>query len=121
MLNWIVIGIGDIATRRVIPAIQAEPRSHLYGLVTRNPQKAAPYGARVWTSLEEALSESEVQAVYVATPVFLHAPEAIQSLRSGKHVLCEQPIAMSDVEPRAMVMASEESGRKLAVADFRRT
>ena len=30
-LNWLVIGIGDITTRRVIPAIQAEPRSNLYG------------------------------------------------------------------------------------------
>jgi len=121
MLNWLVIGIGDIATRRVIPAIQAESRSRLYGLVTRNPQKAAPYGARVWTSLDEALSESEVQAVYVATPVFLHAPEAIQSLRAGKHVLCEKPMAMSEVEARSMVLAAEESGRTLGVAYYRRT
>ena len=36
MLNWIVAGIGDIATRRVIPAILAEPRSRLHGLVTRD-------------------------------------------------------------------------------------
>src|SRR5208282_4418071 len=43
MLNWILIGIGDIATRRVIPAIQSEPRSSLYGLVTLDPAKAAPY------------------------------------------------------------------------------
>jgi len=121
MLNWLVIGIGDIATRRVIPAIQAEPRSRLYGLVTRDSRKAAPYGARVWTSLDEALSESEVQAVYVATPVFLHAPEAIQSLRAGKHVLCEKPMAMSEVEARSMVLAAEESGRTLGVAYYRRT
>ena len=59
MLNWIVIGIGDIATRRVIPAIQAEPRSRLYGLVTRDPAKAAPYGARVWATLDEALADPE--------------------------------------------------------------
>ena len=121
MLNWIVIGIGDIATRRVIPAIQAEPGSRLYGLVTRDPQKAVPYDARVWTSLDEALSDPAVQAVYVATPVFLHAPQTIQSLRAGKHLLCEKPMAMNEAEARTMVQAAEESGRTFGVAYYRRT
>lgn len=121
MLNWIVIGIGDIATRRVIPAIQAEPRSRLYGLVTRDAAKAAPYNARAWTTLDEALTDSAVQAVYVATPVFLHAPQAIQSLRAGKHVLCEKPMAMNEAEARSMVLVAEESGRTFGVAYYRRT
>ena len=43
MLNWLVIGVGDIPTRRVIPAILAVPRSRLYGILTRNPAKAEPY------------------------------------------------------------------------------
>jgi 1,5-anhydro-D-fructose reductase (1,5-anhydro-D-mannitol-forming) len=121
MLNWIVIGIGDIATRRVIPAIQAEPRSRLYGLVTRDPQKAAPYDARVWITLDEALSDPTVNAAYVATPVFLHAPQTIQPLRAGKHVLCEKPMAMNEDESRSMVQIAEESGRTLGVAYYRRT
>jgi 1,5-anhydro-D-fructose reductase (1,5-anhydro-D-mannitol-forming) len=121
MLNWIVIGIGDIATRRVIPAIQAEPRGLLYGLVTRDPAKAAPYNTRVWTTLDEALLDPGVEAVYVATPVFLHAPQTIQSLRAGKHVLCEKPMAMNEDEARSMVQTAEESGRILGVAYYRRT
>ncbi len=120
MLNWIVIGIGDISIRRVIPAIQAEPRSRLYGLVTRDPAKAAPYNARAWTTLDEALSDSEVHAVYVATPVFLHAPQTIQSLRAGKHVLCEKPMAMNEAEARSMVQIAEETGRTFGVAYYRR-
>jgi predicted dehydrogenase len=121
MLNWIVIGIGDIATRRVIPAIQAEPRSRLYGLVTRDPAKAAPYGVRVWATLDEALADPKVHAVYVGTPVFLHAPQTIQSLRSGKHVLCEKPMAMNEAEARTMVQAAENSGKQFGVAYYRRT
>src|ERR1700687_207040 len=111
MLNWIVIGIGDIATRRVIPAIQAESRSRLYGLVTRDPGKAAAYGVRSRTTREEALADKDGHAVYVGTPVFLHAPQTIQSLRAGKHVLCEKPMAMSVVEAQAMLRAAEESGK----------
>jgi predicted dehydrogenase len=125
MLNWIVIGIGDIATRRVIPAIQAEPRSRLYGLVTRDPAKAAPYGSRVFATLDEALTDPEVQkevhAIYVGTPVFLHAPQTIQSLRAGKHVICEKPMAMNEAEARTMLQAAEESGKTFGVAYYRRS
>ncbi|MGA2376010.1 MAG: Gfo/Idh/MocA family oxidoreductase [Candidatus Sulfotelmatobacter sp.] len=121
MLNWIVIGIGDISIRRVIPAIQAEPRSRLYGLVTRDTAKAAPYNTRAWATLDEALSDPEVHAVYVATPVFLHAPQSIQALRAGKHVLCEKPMAMNEAEARSMVRIAEESGRTFGVAYYRRT
>jgi 1,5-anhydro-D-fructose reductase (1,5-anhydro-D-mannitol-forming) len=120
MLNCIVIGIGDISIRRVIPAIQAEPRSRLHGLVTRDPAKAAPYNTRIWNTLDEALSDPEVHAVYVATPVFLHAPQTIQSLHAGKHVLCEKPMAMNEGEARSMVQTAEESGRTFGVAYYRR-
>jgi 1,5-anhydro-D-fructose reductase (1,5-anhydro-D-mannitol-forming) len=120
MLNWIVIGIGDISTRRVIPAIQADPRSRLYGLVTRNPAKAAPYTAKTWPTLDAALADPAVDAVYVATPVFLHAPQTIQSLRAGKHVLCEKPMAMNEAEARSMLQAAEQNQRKFAIAYYRR-
>jgi 1,5-anhydro-D-fructose reductase (1,5-anhydro-D-mannitol-forming) len=120
MLNWIVVGIGDISTRRIIPAIQAEPRSRLYGLVTRHPEKAAPFCARVWTSLDEPLSDPAVDAVYIATPVFLHALQTIASLRAGKHVICEKPMAMNVAEARSMLEAAKASGKTLGVAYYRR-
>jgi 1,5-anhydro-D-fructose reductase (1,5-anhydro-D-mannitol-forming) len=120
MLNWIVVGIGDIAARRVIPAILAEPRSSLYGLVTRDPAKASPYNSRTWTTVNEALSDPAVHAVYVATPIFLHAPMTIQSLRAGKHVLCEKPMAMNEGEARSMLGAAKQSGCILGVAYYRR-
>ncbi|MBZ5681482.1 MAG: Gfo/Idh/MocA family oxidoreductase [Acidobacteriia bacterium] len=120
MLHWIVVGIGDITTRRVIPAIQLESRSRLYGVVTRDPVKAARLDAQVWTTLDKALADPAVEAVYVASPVFLHAPQTIQSLRAGKHVLCEKPMAMSEPEARTMLRAAEESGKMLGVAYYRR-
>lgn len=120
MLNWIVIGIGDITIRRVIPAIQAESRSRLYGIVTRDPAKAQPFHVRVWTGLDEALADPEVHALYVGTPVFLHAPQTIQSLRAGKHVICEKPMAMNEAEAQTMLQAAEQSGKIFGVAYYRR-
>ncbi len=120
MLNWLVIGIGDITTKRVIPAILAEPRSNLAGIVTRDPRKAEPYGVPSWSTLEVALVRSQADAVYVATPVFLHAPQSIACLRAGKHVLCEKPMAMNYADACSMEQAARESGRLLGIAYYRR-
>ena len=121
MIRWLVIGIGDITRRRVIPAILGSPRSHLQALVTRNPSKAQNYPtARAYTSLDQALDSGGFDAVYVASPVFLHAPQTIGSLRAGKHVLCEKPTAMNFAEAEAMVKTAEETGRLFGVAYYRR-
>ncbi len=121
MLHWLVTGIGDITTKRVIPAILAEPRSALYGIVTRHAEKARGYpGARVWTDLAEALTDTRIDAVYVASPVFLHAPQTIASLRAGKHVLCEKPMAMSYEQGADMVRIARECGSIFGIAYYRR-
>jgi predicted dehydrogenase len=119
-IRWIVIGVGDITTKRVLPAILAEPRSLLAGIVTRTPAKAVPYSVPAWTSLEAALAEQECDAVYVASPVVLHAPQAIASLRAGRHVLCEKPMAMNYEEALSMQRAAGETGRILGIAYYRR-
>jgi len=120
-VNWLVIGIGDITRKRVIPAILAEPRSKMYGFVTRDPQKAAAYeGARSWTTLAEALLDAAIDAVYVASPVYLHAEHTIACLSAGKHVLCEKPMAMDLAEAKTMVAAAQECGRLLGIAYYRR-
>ena len=120
MLNWAVIGAGDIARCRVIPAIQAEPRSRLHALVTRDPAKAADYGVAAYTDLETALADPEIGAVYVATPVALHAPQSMAALRAGKHVLCEKPVGLNYAEACAMRDAARTTGRSLAIAYYRR-
>ncbi|HUA91556.1 MAG TPA: Gfo/Idh/MocA family oxidoreductase [Terracidiphilus sp.] len=120
-INWVLAGVGDIARRRVLPAILAERRSALYGLVTRDRAKAEDYpGTKAWSTLEEALHDSAVDAVYIALPVAMHAEAAIAALRAGKHVLCEKPMAMNDTEAARMVAEAQSSGRLLGVAYYRR-
>jgi predicted dehydrogenase len=120
MLRWLLVGIGDIATKRVLPAILAEPRSQLAGIVTRSPAKAERYQVPSWTDLDAALSHSAADAVYISTPVFLHAPQSIAAFRAGKHVLCEKPMALHYAEALAMQQAAIETGRTLGVAYYRR-
>jgi len=120
MLTWLVIGIGDITVRRVIPAILSEKRSRLVGLVTRDPDKAAKYGVPGFTNLAAALRESNANTVYVGTPVALHATQTMDALEAGKDVLCEKPVAMNYAQAAAMQKVSEETGRVFGVAYYRR-
>ena len=118
MVNWLVVGVGDITTKRVIPAILSEPRSKLVGIVTRDARKAEAYGVPGWVELKDALPVAD--AVYVATPVFLHASQTILSLRAGKHVLCEKPMGMNYAEACSMEQTARETGRILGIAYYRR-
>jgi len=120
-VNWLVVGIGDITRKAVIPAIEAEPRSVLYGVVTRDVVKAAAYpGVKAWETLDEALKDKAIAAVYVGSPVFLHAPQAIAAMRAGKHVLCEKPVALNYSEASQMVLEAERAGVLFGVSYYRR-
>jgi predicted dehydrogenase len=88
--------------------------------VTRDPTKAESYGVPSWRDVETALSVLDAGAVYIATPVFLHAPQTITALRAGRHVLCEKPMALDYAEADSMRQASEESCRTLGIAYYRR-
>ena len=115
MIHWLVAGVGDIATKRVIPAILAEPRSRLAAVVTSQPAKAAAYGVRGYGSLEEGLTDPSVNALYVATPVALHRGSVLAALAAGKHVLCEKPVAMNYSEASEMAAAAAASPLVCAV------
>jgi 1,5-anhydro-D-fructose reductase (1,5-anhydro-D-mannitol-forming) len=120
MLSWLVVGIGDITRKRVLPAILAEPRSRLAGIVTRDPAKAEAYGVPSWPDLASALQASDAQAAYIATPVFLHAPQTIAAFRESRHVLCEKPMALNYAEALSMQTAAEAARRTLGIAYYRR-
>jgi predicted dehydrogenase len=79
-------------------------------------------------SVEEAVADPAVDAVYIALPVAFHGGAAITALRAGKHVLCEKPMAMNFAEAERMVaegraasrMLGHASGRLFGVAYYRR-
>jgi len=105
----------------VLPAIEAEPRSRLHAVLTRDPQKAAAYpSALVYTKLEAALADAAIDAVYVGSPVALHAPQTLAALAADRDVLCEKPFGMNLAEAETMVAAAHEAGRLLGVAYYRR-
>jgi predicted dehydrogenase len=124
-VNWAIVGVGDIVRKRAGAAILEQPDSVLRACVEIDPQarqaeieSLAPQ--KVYTDVDQMLADPMVDAVYIATPVHLHASQAIVSLRAGKDVLVEKPMARSEAEATEVCRVARETGRRLAVAYFRR-
>ncbi len=71
---------------------------------------------RRYTRIEELLDEEAVDAVIIATPNFLHAPQAIAALKAGIHVMVEKPMAMNAAEAASIAEAGMQSDALLMVA-----
>ena len=68
-----------------------------------------PFGiTKVYTSLEDMLSDPEVEAVYIASPNALHYPQTKAALLAGKHVLCEKPFATTAAQAAEMIALAKE-------------
>ena len=123
-MNWLIVGTGDIATKRVMPALDSEPRCTIAAVCDissqRAAQAAAPHRAAIFTDYEKALAQPSIDAVYVATPVFVHTAQAIAALQAGKHVIVEKPVGVNHAQAQQLVSVARKSNQKCAAAYFRR-
>lgn len=71
---------------------------------------------RVYDNLDTALKSADIDAVYVASPTFLHMHHSIKAMRASKHVLCEKSIALNSAELSEMMRVSAEEKRVLIEA-----
>ena len=81
--------------------------------IVRNPLAAE---ARIYTSVEDMAADPEVDAVYIGTPNQTHCDYTLISLKAGKHVLCEKPLAVNATEGRRMIDAARAAGLLLMEA-----
>ena len=124
-LKWGLIGCGDIAHRRIGPAfselksceLRAVSRQHASELKRCVAHLGAKRGYGDWKTL---LLDNTIDAVYIATPVHLHSEQTIAAAESGKHALCEKPMAMNTVECERMISACHRNNVQLGVAYYRR-
>ena len=125
MVRWGIVGFGDIARKAVAPAIQAHPNSHLIAICRRSREllavDAAEFGIpHQYDDYEAMLADGRVDAVYVATPVVLHAPQALSAIECGCHVLVEKPMTINAREAEDLVTAAARAGVVLGVAYYQR-
>jgi len=113
MIRFATIGTNWI-TEEFIKAGREISNFTLAAVYSRTEEKAKQFalkvGAeRIFTSLKEMAENSEIDAVYIASPNSLHAEQAILLMNHGKHILCEKPLASNTSEVQAMMEAAKQN------------
>ncbi len=124
-LRWGLIGCGDVAERKGGPALYSVSGSTLEAVMSRSLDKARDFAARHGTqryydSLKELFADDALNAIYIATPVYLHCEQAIAAAEAGKHILCEKPMAMNATQCQKMIDACRSNSVTLMIAYYRR-
>jgi predicted dehydrogenase len=124
VVAWGLIGAGDIVRKRVAAALRDTPSSELVAVARGRPELAEEFARafglpRWYGDWRELVGDRDVDAVYIATPVHLHAEQAIAAAEARKHVLCEKPMAMNGAECDRIIAACRANGVALCVAYYR--
>ena len=111
-IRWGIIGLGSIAHKFAKDLMTVEG-CELYAVASRSQEKAdafaSEYNAQKAYDTYEALSnDSQVDAVYIATPHSLHKENTIMCLKKGIAVLCEKPFAMNSEEVSEMITVAKQ-------------
>jgi len=69
---------------------------------------AQRFGVPDIQDVDALLARPDIDLIYIATPPFLHYPQALQALRAGKHVICEKPLAMTVEQADEMIGLAEK-------------
>lgn len=122
--GWCFIGSGSI-TRRVMRDLSRYSKtSYLATVYSPNPSHAKSladlYGAKACSTPEEAMMDSSVNGVYVATPHIHHQEYAQMALRLGRPVLCEKPMTPNARQTGELIQTAKETGVYLAEAMWTR-
>ncbi|UCF98480.1 MAG: Gfo/Idh/MocA family oxidoreductase [Spirochaetaceae bacterium] len=124
VLRWGLIGCGDIARKRVAPALRDLDNCRLVAVNRARYELAEAFarefGAERWyRDWRELLEDEEIDAVYIATPHNLHEEQTIAAAKAGKHVICEKPMALDPQACRRMIAACRSNGVRLSIAYYR--
>lgn len=124
-VRWGIIGCGDVTEVKSGPAFQKITDSELIAVMRRTGELARDYAKRhsvpKWYDEADALiNDSEVNAIYIATPPGSHKEYTIKAAQAGKPVYVEKPMARSFTEAQEMIAACNAAGVPLYVAYYRR-
>lgn len=114
-IRWGILGTAAIAEHCTIPGLLKAENARPYAIAGRTAEKIGRFQRefgfeKAYIGYDALLQDPEVQAVYIPLTNDLHKEWVIRSLRAGKHVLCEKPMALCEADAREMQKAAEENG-----------
>jgi UDP-N-acetyl-2-amino-2-deoxyglucuronate dehydrogenase len=115
-LRFAIIGCGRIAGRHAEQINRIATLTSVCDIIEERARSlAGQFSCDYTTDPEMLLKRKDIDVVSICTPNHLHAPHTIQSLRSGFHVLCEKPMAISVRDCEAMITEAEKTNRRLFI------
>lgn len=117
-----IIGCGGIANGKHMPSLSKLDMVEMVAfcdIVEEKAIKAAKdFGtedAKVYTDYKELLKDNSIDVIHVCTPNKSHSFITVDALYSGKHVMCEKPMAKTSEDAKKMIEAAKETGKKLTI------
>jgi predicted dehydrogenase len=113
-LRFGVIGCASIARQSFLPALMKSVSADLVAVASRSRKKAKSFSSlfncEAVHGYDNLLTRKDIDAVYIATPIGIHAEWSIASAQAGKHVLCEKTLATNVDETQLILETCEKYG-----------
>ena len=114
-VRWGVLSTAKIGVEHVIPALMKSKKSRLVAIASRDLDRAQEaanqFGIpKAHGSYDALLADPEVDAIYNPLPNHLHVPWSEKAAESGKHVLCEKPLALTAAEAQRLIEVRDRTG-----------
>ncbi len=117
-----IIGCGGIANGKHMPSLSKVENAEMVAfcdIIPERAEKAAKkfgsHCAKVYTDYRALLEDPEIEVVHVCTPNRSHSFITVDALESGKHVMCEKPMAINSAEAQKMMDAAKRTGKMLSI------
>jgi len=126
ILNWGIIGCGDVTEKKSGPAFSLIEGSRLLAVMRRTANLAEDFAKRHdvpewYNDARSIIEHPDIDAVYIATPPNFHDEYAIACMEAGKAIYVEKPMATTYTKCLGMVKRSNELKKPLFVAYYRRS
>ncbi|HEX5005457.1 MAG TPA: Gfo/Idh/MocA family oxidoreductase [Gemmatimonadales bacterium] len=118
-IRFALVGCGRIADKHIEAVARHSSNAEIVAVCDTDPaalaRAEATTGAPGFRTLTDLLAGSSADAIILATPSGLHAPQAIEAAQAGRHVVTEKPMATRWSDGQAMVQACDQAGVRLFV------
>jgi len=119
-MNFGIIGCGGIADRRTIPGMIKSKDVNIIAVEDINEDISKKIAEKYkvstyYTNEDELIKNDDIEAVYIATPVYLHLAQIKKSADAGKHILSEKPLGLNVQETEEIINYCEKKGVTLQV------
>ncbi|MBC8111812.1 MAG: Gfo/Idh/MocA family oxidoreductase, partial [Verrucomicrobia bacterium] len=123
-LGVALVGLGSYSTYQLAVALEQTKFCKLSGIVTGTPAKAEAWIKKYkipkkncydYKTFDRIIDNPDIDVIYVVLPNAMHHEYVIRAAQSGKHVICEKPMALTVKECEEMIAACEKAKKQLAI------